>query len=180
MRFSTMTRTYSVCFHPFHKEVDVPNLLTGFIDALSHGELFRLDMGSLKAGDSTALQWLDVEKAPFSSDYEPVMALAQNHIFFLNVPGVPAGSADVYVIHCESGLWRPPTPVDVVVLLQSTSSSLMRKPSRRLMGRFPQPMVRPPHSSTAKGYVVNVLYPLHSFHRIISASGTRSVCIHPG
>jgi hypothetical protein len=67
--------------------------------ALSHGELFRLDMGLLKAANSTALQWVDVEQAPYPSGYQPVMALAQNHIFFLNVAGTPAGSADIYVIH---------------------------------------------------------------------------------
>jgi hypothetical protein len=37
------------------------------------------------------------------------MALAQNHIFFLNVPDVIAGSADIYVIHCELGA-RPRHP----------------------------------------------------------------------
>jgi hypothetical protein len=67
--------------------------------ALSHGELFRLDMGLLKAANSTPLQWVDVEQAPYPSGYQPVMALAQNHIFFLNVPGTAAGSADIYVIH---------------------------------------------------------------------------------
>jgi hypothetical protein len=92
-----MTRTYSVRFHTFREEA---NEFTVFADALSHGELFHLDMGLLKAANSSALQWVDVEKAPYSSDYEPVMALAQNHVFFLNVPGVPAGSADIYVIHC--------------------------------------------------------------------------------
>jgi len=67
--------------------------------ALSHGELFRLDMGLLKAANSTPLPWVDVEQAPYPSGYQPVMALAQNHIFFLNVAGTPAGSADIYVIH---------------------------------------------------------------------------------
>jgi hypothetical protein len=68
-------------------------------------------MGVLKAAKSTALQWVDIEKAPYSSDYDPVMALAQNHVFFLNVPGVTAGSADIYVIHCESEPWRLATPL---------------------------------------------------------------------
>jgi hypothetical protein len=68
-------------------------------------------MGLLKAANSSALQWVDVEKAPYSSDYEPVMALAQNHVFFLNVPGVPAGSADIYVIHCELRPWYLVTPL---------------------------------------------------------------------
>lgn len=61
-------------------------------------------MALLKAADSTSLPWVDVEKAPYANGYQPVMALAQNHIFFLNVPGTPAGSADIYVIHCESVL----------------------------------------------------------------------------
>lgn len=61
-------------------------------------------MGLLKAANSSAVEWVDVEKAPYPSDYEPVMALAQNHVFFLNVAGVPAGSADIYVIHCKSKL----------------------------------------------------------------------------
>ncbi len=61
-------------------------------------------MGLLKAANSSALEWVDVEKAPYPSDYEPVMALAQNHIFFLNVAGVSAGSAAIYVIHCKSKL----------------------------------------------------------------------------
>jgi hypothetical protein len=61
-------------------------------------------MGLLKAANSSAVEWVDVEKAPYPSDYEPVMALAQNHVFFLNVAGVSAGSVDIYVIHCKSKL----------------------------------------------------------------------------
>jgi len=69
--------------------------------ALSHGGLFRLDMGSLNTANSTALAWVDVEQAPYPSGYVPVMALAENHVYFLNVPGVAAGSADIYVIHYD-------------------------------------------------------------------------------
>jgi len=58
-----------------------------------------MDMGLLKAANSTPVVWVDVEQAPYPTSYNPVMALAQNHIFFLNVPDVPAGSADIYVIH---------------------------------------------------------------------------------
>lgn len=72
---------------------------TNVFYALSHGELFHLDMGLLKAANSTSLEWVDVEKAPYADGYQPVMALAQNHVFFLNVPGTTAGSADIYVIH---------------------------------------------------------------------------------
>lgn len=101
-----MTRTYSVRFHSFREGRRRIEPFTVFADALSNGELFHLNMGLLKAANSTALQWVDVEKAPFPSGYEPVMALAQNHVFFLNVPGVTAGSASIYVIHCESRHWR--------------------------------------------------------------------------
>lgn len=63
--------------------------------------MFSLDMGLLKAANSTPVAWVDVEQAPYSSSYQPVMALAQNHIHFLDIPGVPAGSADIFVIHCK-------------------------------------------------------------------------------
>jgi hypothetical protein len=61
-------------------------------------------MGLLKAANTSALAWVDVQKAPYPSDYQPVMALAQNHVFFLNVAGVAAGSAEIFVIHCKSKL----------------------------------------------------------------------------
>ena len=70
------------------------------LDALSHNALWHLDMGLLKAANSTPLSWDNNEATPYSTDYVPVMALAQNHIHFLDVPGVPAGSADIFVIHC--------------------------------------------------------------------------------
>ncbi|KAI6006930.1 hypothetical protein EDD15DRAFT_2115260, partial [Pisolithus albus] len=72
---------------------------TNVFYALSHDTLFHLDMGSLTTANSTALSWVDSETAPYPSNYQPVMALAQNHIHFLDVPGVPAGSADIFVIH---------------------------------------------------------------------------------
>ncbi|KAI0360607.1 hypothetical protein OH77DRAFT_1418587 [Trametes cingulata] len=72
---------------------------TNVFYALSHNELYFLDMGSLKTANASALEWQDVEKSPYPDDYQPVMALAQNHIHFLDVPNVPAGSADIFVIH---------------------------------------------------------------------------------
>lgn len=48
-----------------------------------------------------ALSWTDVQKPDLGDGYQPVMALAQNHIHFLNVPNIPAGSAKIFVIHCE-------------------------------------------------------------------------------
>ncbi|KAI5990373.1 hypothetical protein EDC04DRAFT_2513423, partial [Pisolithus marmoratus] len=72
---------------------------TNLFYALSHDNLFSLDMGLLKAANSTPLAWVNTEAAPYPSNYQPVMALAQNHIHFLDIPGVPAGSADIFVIH---------------------------------------------------------------------------------
>ncbi|KAG1738140.1 uncharacterized protein EDB91DRAFT_1139249 [Suillus paluster] len=72
---------------------------TNVFYALSHGNLFSLDMGLLKAANSTPLNWINDEQAPYPSNYIPVMALAQNHIHFLDVPSVAAGSADIFVIH---------------------------------------------------------------------------------
>ena len=74
---------------------------TNVFYALSKGEVYFLDFGSLTAANSTALSWVDVGQAPYPSNYEPVMALAQNHIHFLDVPNTPAGDADIFVIHCK-------------------------------------------------------------------------------
>ena len=71
------------------------------LDALSHGEMYFLDMKDFKASSGSAISWTDVGASPYGSSYQPVMALANNHIHFLDVPNVPAGSADIFVIHCE-------------------------------------------------------------------------------
>jgi len=73
---------------------------TNVFYAYSGGDLYSLDMSLLKAGNSTPIPWNDVQHVEFGiSDYQPVMALAQNHIHFLNVPGLPNGSARIFVIH---------------------------------------------------------------------------------
>lgn len=73
---------------------------TNVFYALSKGELYFLDMGALTTANSSALTWNDVGKPSFSTDnYQPVMAIAQNHVHFLDVPNVPAGSAQIFVIH---------------------------------------------------------------------------------
>jgi hypothetical protein len=72
---------------------------TNVFYALSHGEMYFLDMKDLKASSGSAISWTDVGPSPYGSNYQPVMALAQNHIHFLDVPNVPAGSADIFVIH---------------------------------------------------------------------------------
>ena len=55
-------------------------------------------------GDQTAAKdgaaWNDVQSAGFDDSYKPVMALAQNHIHFLDVPDVDEGNAKIFVIHC--------------------------------------------------------------------------------
>ncbi|KIL62237.1 hypothetical protein M378DRAFT_179751 [Amanita muscaria Koide BX008] len=73
---------------------------TNVFYAYSKQDIYALDMGLLKAANSTPLPWTDVQHPDFAtSDYQPVMALAQNHIHFLNVPGLSNGSARIFVIH---------------------------------------------------------------------------------
>ncbi|KAJ4485440.1 hypothetical protein J3R30DRAFT_3283206 [Lentinula aciculospora] len=73
------------------------------------GELWFLSFANITtAAQSSAIPWTDVEKAGFdTTNYQPVMALANNHVHFLNVPGVAAGSADIFVIHFS---WFQPDP----------------------------------------------------------------------
>lgn len=73
-------------------------------DALSKGSLYGLDMGSLKSANSTPLAWNSVQKTPYPDGYNPVMALAQNHIHFLNVGSDGPGKARIFVIHCKPPL----------------------------------------------------------------------------
>lgn len=63
--------------------------------------MWFLDMQSLKAAQSGPIAWTDVGPTPYGSNYNPVMALANNHIHFMDVPNVPAGDIDIFVIHCE-------------------------------------------------------------------------------
>ncbi|EKM56926.1 uncharacterized protein PHACADRAFT_254322 [Phanerochaete carnosa HHB-10118-sp] len=80
---------------------------TNVFYALSNDEMLFLDMGSLTTANSSALSWMDVGMAPYPSGYQPVMALAQNHVHFLDVPGNPPGEADIFVIHFS---FFQPTP----------------------------------------------------------------------
>lgn len=101
MRFLTMTPMFSVRCCALWCFSFGTNFLSPPPDALSNGELFSLDMGLLKAANSTPISWTDVQNLNLGSDYQPVMALAQNHIHFLDVPDVPSGNAKIFVIHCE-------------------------------------------------------------------------------
>jgi hypothetical protein len=85
---------------------------TNFFYAYSNGGIYSLDMVLLKAATGTAIPWNSVQQPDLSADtsgtitpgantagYQPVLALAQNHVQFLNVPGLPAGSCKIFVIH---------------------------------------------------------------------------------
>jgi len=88
--------------------------------AYSNGDIYDLDMGLLKAANSTALLWNDVQTPDLTADttgtvtpgagtagYQPVLALAQNHVHFLGISGLPAGDAKIFVIHFS---FMQPTP----------------------------------------------------------------------
>ncbi|KAJ7363830.1 hypothetical protein DFH08DRAFT_837673 [Mycena albidolilacea] len=78
---------------------------TNIFYALSKGELWSLDMKDLVAAGSSAIVWQDDGAAEINtSNYDPVMAIAQNHIFFFGVPGVTPGNAPIFVIHF--GFWQ--------------------------------------------------------------------------
>lgn len=64
--------------------------------------MFFLDMKSETTANSSAIAWTDVGSPSAWGDlssYQPTMALAQNHIHFIGVPGLSAGNADIFVIH---------------------------------------------------------------------------------
>ncbi|KAJ6466920.1 hypothetical protein C8R45DRAFT_480503 [Mycena sanguinolenta] len=78
---------------------------TNVFYALSKGDLWSLDMQSLTAAQSSAIAWEDTGAAEIdTTNYDGVMGIAQNHIFFFGVPGVAAGNAPIYVIHF--GFWQ--------------------------------------------------------------------------
>lgn len=114
---------------------------TNVFYAISGSDLFFLNMGAETSANSTALAWTDVEQTPFGSSYKPVMALAQNHIHFLDVPNVSAGEAKIFVIHCEFFVHciRPRVSRDHQTLTSNPTPSrtLLRAatPSRRRTAR---------------------------------------------
>jgi hypothetical protein len=85
---------------------------TNVFYSYSDSDIFSLDMGLLKAANSTAIPWNNVQQPDLSdgtsasptpgantAGYQPTMALAQNHIHFMGVQGLPAGSVKIFVIH---------------------------------------------------------------------------------
>jgi len=72
---------------------------TNVFYAFSKGQLFSLNMGELRGSSSGALEWSVVRELGFPDNYNPTMALAQNHIHFLNVGNDGPGIARIFVIH---------------------------------------------------------------------------------
>ncbi|KAL0958285.1 hypothetical protein HGRIS_000434 [Hohenbuehelia grisea] len=73
---------------------------TNVFYSISKGELWSLDMGDQKSAKSSSIAWADQKPVAFPTDgWNPVGALANNHVHYLNVPGVAAGSAQIFVIH---------------------------------------------------------------------------------
>ena len=73
---------------------------TNVFFGLDKSTLYRLDMAQLTAADGTPRGWGSMGNPPFMSTInytQPVLALAQNHIHFLNI-GQPS-QADIFVIH---------------------------------------------------------------------------------
>jgi len=56
-------------------------------------------MDSLKAAKPDPIGWNVVQQFNFPDNYTPVMALAQNHIHFLDVGSDDPGTARIFVIH---------------------------------------------------------------------------------
>lgn len=68
--------------------------------------MYSLNMDTMTAAKSGVIEWNSVQKLGFPDGYDPVMALAKNHIHFLDVGGDDgdnngAGKAHIFVIHCE-------------------------------------------------------------------------------
>ena len=141
--FWTMIPMCFVRCSPFYLEQS----LTWPLDAYSNAHLFSLDMALLKAANATPIPWVDVQNVDLSNDtsgtptpgantagYQPVIALAQNHVQFLDVSGLAAGSVKIFVIHCMFS-----TLIRFALLKYETFSFLdsYMQPTPQPMGNFP-------------------------------------------
>ncbi|KAJ1302075.1 hypothetical protein OPQ81_000908 [Rhizoctonia solani] len=78
---------------------------TNVFFAMSKGNLYSVEMLERKAATPQPVAWGVTNPPNFDvSNYQPVMALAQNHIHFLNIGGDP-GLARIFVIHFA--YWQP-------------------------------------------------------------------------
>lgn len=130
---------------------------TNVFYAVSGSDLFFLNMGAETSANSTALAWTDVEQTPFGSSYQPVMALAQNHIHFLDVPNVSAGDAKIFVIHCEFSAHHVRTCIsrDPRLLLPTRRPIVPRLKRQLLPGRARKDGVVLPERGRAAGIRVH-------------------------
>lgn len=58
----------------------------------------------LTGGEEDA-SWNLMNQSPFPPSYVPVVGFSQNHMFYLNLPGQPPSTAQVFVIHYA--YWQP-------------------------------------------------------------------------
>ncbi|KAH6911446.1 hypothetical protein BKA70DRAFT_856615 [Coprinopsis sp. MPI-PUGE-AT-0042] len=77
---------------------------TNVFYAMTGTKMLSLDMALLKAASGEEIPWNEVGEPSLSAEassegYVPTMALGQNHIHFLGVPGLGEGDAKVFVIH---------------------------------------------------------------------------------
>jgi hypothetical protein len=69
--------------------------------AMSKGNLYSVEMLERKAATADPIAWTVTNPPNFDvSNYKPVMALAQNHIHFLDTEA-GEGNAHIFVIHCQ-------------------------------------------------------------------------------
>lgn len=104
--FNPSSKTWSIqsISAPDHFDITSAGVIldhdTNVFFGLSGDNLHQLDMSDQVAAKSDPLKWEEVNKPNFKTDgYDPVMAIADNHIFFLNVPGNGAGETNIFVIH---------------------------------------------------------------------------------
>ncbi|KAF7324759.1 hypothetical protein MKEN_00517700 [Mycena kentingensis (nom. inval.)] len=72
---------------------------TNLFYAISKGNLYSAEMAELTAAQSNAIPWTPQGAVEIDVSSPPVMSIAQNHIQFFGVPGSPAGSVPIFVIH---------------------------------------------------------------------------------
>ncbi|EFI27190.1 hypothetical protein CC1G_15015 [Coprinopsis cinerea okayama7 len=81
---------------------------TNVFYVLSEGDIRSLNMELLKSATDEAIPWNLVQTPQLTpggegssegQSYEPVLALARNHVHFLGVPGLEPGTDRIFVIH---------------------------------------------------------------------------------
>ncbi|KIO33860.1 hypothetical protein M407DRAFT_65170 [Tulasnella calospora MUT 4182] len=104
--FNAKSKTWSIqsISAPDHFDITSARVIldhdTNVFFGLSGDNLYQLNMSDQVSAESGTLKWQEVDKPNFKTDgYNPVMAIADNHVFFLNVPGNRAGEANIFVIH---------------------------------------------------------------------------------